>query len=176
VNSGWSVALTTLMNERSSIGSGSGSGGAGLFSPQRMHAMLEHFGRADDRVLVDQAARLYTNFTVAKWNSQRALDKIRRGQLPGPEMSTAKLALTNSLRAYTDWVAEVLGPRMAADGGEWGAYAYSQMLLGVPGMRVAGGTDEVMRNIVAERVLGLPKDPGVDATTPFKDMASNSRG
>ena len=176
VNSGWSVALTTLMNERSSIGSGSGSGGAGLFSPQRMHAMLEHFGRADDRVLVDEAARLYTNFTVAKWNSQRALDKIRRGQLPGPEMSTAKLALTNSLRAYTDWVAEVLGPRMAADGGEWGAYAYSQMLLGVPGMRVAGGTDEVMRNIVAERVLGLPKDPGVDATTPFKDMASNSRG
>ena len=175
VNSGWSVALTTLMNERSSIGAGGGGGGAGLFSPRRMHAMLEHFGQADNAVLVDEAARLYTSFTVAKWNSQRALDKIRRGQLPGPEMSTAKLALTNNLKAYTEWAAKVLGPRLAADGGEWGAYAFSQMVTGVPGMRVAGGTDEVMRNIVAERVLGLPKDPGVDSTTPFKDLASNAR-
>jgi acyl-CoA dehydrogenase len=175
VNSGWSVALTTLMNERSSIGAGGGGGGAGLFSPRRMHAMLEHFGQADNAVLVDEAARIYTSFTVAKWNSQRALDKIRRGQLPGPEMSTAKLALTNNLKAYSDWAAKVLGPRLAADGGEWGAYAFSQMVTGVPGMRVAGGTDEVMRNIVAERVLGLPKDPGVDSTTPFKDLASNAR-
>ncbi len=175
VHAGWSVALTTLMNERSSIGAGGGGGGAGLFSPRRMHAMLEHFDRADDQVLVDEAVRLYTNFTVAKWNSQRALDKIRRGQLPGPEMSTAKLALTENLKAYTEWAAKVLGPRITADGGEWGAYAFSQMLTGVPGMRVAGGTDEVMRNIVAERVLGLPKDPGVDSTTPFKDLASNSR-
>jgi alkylation response protein AidB-like acyl-CoA dehydrogenase len=175
VNAGWSVALTTLMNERSSIGAGGGGGGAGLFSPRRMHAMLEHFDRADDKVLVDEAVRLYTSFTVAKWNSQRALDKIRRGQLPGPEMSTAKLALTENLKAYTEWAAKVLGPRITADGGEWGAYAFSQMLTGVPGMRVAGGTDEVMRNIVAERVLGLPKEPGVDSTTPFKDLASNSR-
>jgi alkylation response protein AidB-like acyl-CoA dehydrogenase len=175
VNSGWSVALTTLMNERSSIGAGGGGGGSGLFSPRRMHAMLEHFGQADNAMLVDEAARLYTSFTVAKWNSQRALDKIRQGQLPGPEMSTAKLALTNNLKAYTEWAAKVLGPRLAADGGEWGAYAFSQMVTGVPGMRVAGGTDEVMRNIVAERVLGLPKDPGVDSTTPFKDLASNAR-
>lgn len=158
VNSGWGVALTTLMNERSSIGAG-GGGGSGLFSPKRLHAMLEHFGQADNAVLVDEATRIYTNFTVAKWNNQRALDKIRQGQLPGPEMSTAKLALTNNLREFSDWAARVLGPRIAADGGEWGAFAFSKMLTGVPGMRVAGGTDEVMRNIVAERVLGLPREP-----------------
>jgi acyl-CoA dehydrogenase len=175
VNSGWSVALTTLMNERSSIGAGGGGGGAGLFSARRMHAMLEHFGQADNAVLVDEAARLHTAFTVAKWNNQRALDKIRQGQLPGPEMSTAKLALTNNLKAYADWAAKVLGPRLTADGGEWGAFAFSKMLTGVPGMRVAGGTDEVMRNIVAERVLGLPKDPGIDSTTPFKDLPTNTR-
>lgn len=174
VNSGWSVALTTLMNERSSIGAGGGGGGAGLFSARRMHAMLEHFGQADNAVLVDEAARLHTAFTVAKWNNQRALDKIRQGQLPGPEMSTAKLALTNNLKAYADWAAKVLGPRLAADGGEWGAFAFSKMLTGVPGMRVAGGTDEVMRNIVAERVLGLPKDPGIDSTTSFKDLPTNT--
>ncbi len=173
VNTGWSVALTTLMNERSSIGAGGGGGGGGLFSPRRLHAMLEHFGHGENAVLIDQAAQLYTNFTVAKWNNQRALDKIRQGQLPGPEMSTAKLALTNNLKAYTEWAAGVLGPRITADGGEWGAYAFSKMLTGVPGMRVAGGTDEVMRNIVAERVLGLPKDPGIDSTTPFKDLPTN---
>lgn len=172
VNSGWSVALTTLMNERSSIGSGSG-GGSGLFTPGRMLAMLEHFGAGDDRVLVDEATQVYISTTVAKWNNQRALDKIRAGQLPGPEMSTAKLALTNNLQAYTEWVSKVLGPRMVADSGEWGAYAFSKMLTGVPGMRVAGGTDEIMKNIVAERVLGLPKDPGVDSTTPFRDLPTN---
>ena len=169
VNQGWTVALTTLMNERASIGAGSG-GGTGMFTPRRIHAMLEAFGLDDDPVIRDEAARLYTNFNVAKWNNQRALDKIKAGGLPGPELSTAKLALTNNLKAYTEWVARVLGPRIAADSGEWGTYAWSKMLLGVPGMRVAGGTDEIMKNIISERVLGLPKDPGVDSTTPFKDL------
>ncbi len=173
VNQGWTVALTTLMNERASIGSGGGGGGTGLFSPRRLRAMLEQFGAQDDPVLVDEAARLYVNFTVAKWNGQRGMDKIRAGQLPGPEMSTGKLALTNNLRAYGEWVSKVLGPRMTADTGEWGTFAFSKFVSGVPGMRVAGGTDEVMKNIVAERVLGLPKDPGIDSTTPFKDLAVN---
>jgi len=56
-------------------------------------------------------------------------------------------------------IGEVLGPRLVADTGERGTYAFSEMVLGTPGMRVAGGTDEVMRNIVGERVLGLPKEP-----------------
>ena len=169
VNQGWTVALTTLMNERASIGAG-GGGGTGMFTPRRIHAMLEAFGLDDDPVIRDEAARLYTTFNVAKWNNQRALDKIKAGGLPGPELSTAKLALTNNLKAYTEWVARVLGPRITADTGEWGTYAWSKMLLGVPGMRVAGGTDEIMKNIIAERVLGLPKDPGIDSVTAFKDL------
>jgi acyl-CoA dehydrogenase len=169
VNAGWGVALTTLMNERAAIGGGNG-GGMGLFEPQRVRAMLEHFDLLGDATIRDEYAALYANYTVAKWNNQRALDKIKSGQLPGPELSTAKLALTNNLRGFTEFVARVLGPRIIANSGEWGTYAFSKMLLGVPGMRVAGGTDEVMRNIVAERVLGLPKDPGVDSTTPFRDL------
>jgi len=173
VNGGWTVALTTLMNERASIGAG-GGGGSGMFSPRRLHAMLEHFGLDRDPVVRDQAAKLYSDFTVAKWNNQRALDKIKAGGLPGPELSTAKLALTNNLKAYSEWVASVLGPRILADTGEWGTFAFSKLLTGVPGMRVAGGTDEIMKNIVAERVLGLPKDPGIDSTTPFNELLVNS--
>ena len=172
VNQGWSVALTTLMNERASIGSGSGSG-LGLLSPQRLHAMLAHFDADRDPVIRDEVAQVYIGFQVAKLNAQRGLDKIKAGQLPGPEMSTGKLALTNNLRAYSELVARVLGPRIIADTGEWGTYAWSKLLLGVPGMRVAGGTDEVMRNILAERVLGLPKDPGIDSKTAFRDQLKN---
>ncbi len=169
VNQGWTVALTTLMNERASIGGGS-AGGQGLFSPQRLHALLEHFGLSDDAVLRNEAAQIYAQFQVAKWNNQRAMDKIKAGGLPGPEMSTGKLALTNNMTRFSHFMAQVLGPRIVADTGEWGTYAWSKLLLGLPGMRVAGGTDEVMRNILAERVLGLPKDPGIDSTTPFKDL------
>ena len=67
-------------------------------------------------------------------------------------------------------VSLLLGARLTADTGEWGTFAWGQIVLGTPGMRVAGGTDEVMRNIVGERVLGLPKDPGIDSKSPFKDL------
>lgn len=172
VNGGWTVALTTLMNERASIGAGGGTG-MGLLSPRRLRTMLEHFGVRDDLVIRNEVASVYAHFQVAKWNGQRGLDKIKAGGLPGPEMSTAKLALTNNLRRYSELMSTILGPRITANTGEWGTYAWSKLLLGVPGMRVAGGTDEVMRNILAERVLGLPKDPGIDSTTPFRDLPHN---
>jgi hypothetical protein len=57
----------------------------------------------------------------------------------------------------------ILGPRLVADSDEWGAYAWSEYVLGIPGGRIAGGTDEVMRNIVGERVLGLPKEPKLES-------------
>ena len=100
---------------------------------------------------------------MAKFSNQRALDKIKAGQLPGPELSTAKLALTQNMTAATEFVSRVLGARLTADTGEWGTLRRSQFVLRHAGPRIAGGSDEVMRNIVGERVLGLPKDP---ATTP----------
>ena len=170
VNEGWSVALTTLMNERASIGAGSGGGGLGLANSVRLAEMLRHFGLDQDPVHRQALADLYIKFQVAKFTNQRALDKIKAGQAPGPEMSIAKMALTQNLTQTADFVARVLGPRLVADTGEWGTYAWSQFVLGTPGMRIAGGTDEVLRNIVGERVLGLPKDAGIDSTTPFKDL------
>ncbi len=169
VNGGWTVALTTLMNERASIGGG-GGGGLGLANTQRLAAMLRHFGLGDDPIYRNELAKLYSEFQVAKLTNQRALDKIKAGQLPGPELSTAKLSLTNNLTAAGQFISRVLGPRFCADTGEWGTFAWTQFVLGGPGMRVAGGTDEVMKNIVGERVLGLPKDPGIDSKTPFREL------
>jgi len=170
VNQGWAVSLTTLMNERASIGAGSAGGGAGLASGTRLFEMLRHFDLDKDLVYRQDAMKLYVSYQVAKYTNQRAMDKIKQGQLPGPEMSIAKLALTQNMWNTAQFVARVLGPRLLADTGEWGTYSWNGFVLGIPGMRIAGGSDEVMRNIVAERVLGLPKDPGIDSNSPFKDL------
>jgi alkylation response protein AidB-like acyl-CoA dehydrogenase len=173
VNQGWTVALTTLMNERASIGAGGGGGGMGLASVTRLAELVRHFDLDEDALVRQQLADVYINFQVAKFNNQRAMDKVKAGQLPGPEMSIAKLSLTNNMWRAANFVADVLGPRIIANTGEWGTYAWSQLLLGIPGMKVAGGTDEVMKNIVGERVLGLPKDPGIDSKTAFRDLLLN---
>jgi alkylation response protein AidB-like acyl-CoA dehydrogenase len=116
-------------------------------------------GRSHDPLIRQQLADIIVNERVARYTNLRAMAKIAAGQLPGPEMSLAKLSLTaNMVRTY-EVLSSILGPALIADTGEWGTYAWSQFLLGVPGMRIAGGSDEVMRNIIGERVLGLPKDP-----------------
>jgi acyl-CoA dehydrogenase len=175
VNAGWSVALTTLLNERASIGAGGSAGGGigGIGNATRLIEMLRHFGLDQEPVFRDELARVYSGFQVAKWNNQRAMDKIKSGQAPGPELSGAKLSLTQNMRAVTEFVSKVLGPRLVADTGEWGTFSWNKMLLGLPGMRVAGGTDEVLHKIIGEQVLGLPKEPGIDTTSPFKDLLKN---
>ena len=67
-------------------------------------------------------------------------------------------------------MSRVLGPRLVADTGEWGTYSWSGYVLGMPAMAIAGGSDQVLRNIMGERVLGLPKEPGIDTVSPFKDL------
>jgi acyl-CoA dehydrogenase len=161
VNEGWTVALTTLMNERAAIGGGSTGLSAGM-SNTRFVDLLRHVGMDKDAIARQQLADVYINAMVARYTSQRAMAKIKAGQLPGPEMSIGKLALTRNMQRMERLLSHVLGPRLVVDTGEWGTYAWSEFILGIPGMRVAGGTDEVMKNIVGERVLGLPKEPRVD--------------
>jgi alkylation response protein AidB-like acyl-CoA dehydrogenase len=159
VNEGWTVALTTLMNERAAIGGGGAGVGGSFASVDLLAGLLRHVGKENDATLRQKLANVYINSRIASFTSQRAMAKIKAGQLPGPEMSIGKLALTQNMLRVADLVSDALGPRMLADTGEWGTFSWSQFVLGIPGMRVAGGTDEVMRNIVGERVLGLPKEP-----------------
>jgi acyl-CoA dehydrogenase len=167
VNNGWGVALTTLMNERAAIGTASG-GETSIFT--KLQAMVHHFGMTNDPIVREKMADLFIRTKVAGYNNQRAMDKIRAGQTPGPEMSIAKMALVDNQKRMNDFLSLVLGSKLQADTGEWGTFAWSQLLLGAPGMRIAGGSDEVMRNIVGERVLGLPKDVGIDSKSAFRDL------
>ena len=92
------------------------------------------------------------------------------GGTPGPEGSLGKLLWTNGMTLYSD--VGVADPRAAlvADTGAWGTYAWGEHVLGAPGYRIAGGSDEIQRNIIGEHVLGLPAEPRVDKDVPWRDV------
>jgi acyl-CoA dehydrogenase len=71
--------------------------------------------------------------------------------------------------------AEIVGPRLVADTGEWGTFAWTELLLATPALRILGGTEEIMKNILAERVLGLPKEPSIDTKSPFRELRRSGR-
>ncbi|MCR8898594.1 acyl-CoA dehydrogenase family protein [Gordonia sp. GONU] len=157
VGEGWGVCIAMLMHERNAIG-GSSSGGSGLFRMDDLAAWIADLGRGDDPVVVDAFAKVYSGVTSAKAMRARADANLKANGVPGPEMSLGKLALTANLQALSDLVSVVLGPKLVADTGAPQSYAWSELVLSVPGMRIGGGTDEIHRNTVAERFLGLPKD------------------
>jgi len=156
VDGGWTVALTTLMHERNSVG-GAG-GGAGILATARLIETARRFGHADDPRTRQALASVYARLAVARYTRLRAEARRRSGMPPGPEGSIAKLAHTRNLAAVADLMTGMLGPRLIAESGDWGTWAWAEFVLGVPGFRLGGGTDEIQRNILAERVLGLPKD------------------
>ena len=159
VNEGWTVALTTLMNERAAIGGGGGGSGLGSLGTWRLMELVKQMGKSSDPLIRQDLAQVIINLKIASYTNIRAMSKLAANQLPGPEMSIAKLSLTQNFTRICNLLSEVLGMKITADTGQWGTYAWSEFLLSVPGMRIAGGTDEVMHNIVGERVLGLPKEP-----------------
>jgi alkylation response protein AidB-like acyl-CoA dehydrogenase len=162
---GWAVALTTLGFERTVSAS---RGTTALL--HRLVAAARRFDRADDAVIRQLLARAYTMDRVLQLTSRRAAAGRRAGETPGAEGSIGKLGWTETLRALNDVAPAILGPRLGADTGEWGTYAWAELLLGTAGQRIAGGSDEIQRNIVAERVLGLPHDVRVDRGLPFSDV------
>ncbi|WP_155059697.1 acyl-CoA dehydrogenase family protein [Streptomyces blattellae] len=153
VGEGWRVTLTVLAAERLD------SGGLGLDNADRALDLARHLPRPLTGGERQQAAGLYVRALVQRLIGLRVTAALVAGREPGAEASVGKLHATATMRATTDLVQQLLGPRLAADTGEWGTFAWTEHLLGAPGYRIAGGSDEIQRNILAERVLGLPKEP-----------------
>jgi alkylation response protein AidB-like acyl-CoA dehydrogenase len=158
VDAGWRVALATLMYERGAIG-GTGVGGSGLFRLERLIAWLRDLGCEQDPAVRQAFARVHAGLTAAKAMRARAETAAKAGAPPGPEMSLSKLALTSNLALLSELMGVALGPKLLADTGQRGTFSWSEFVLGVPGMRLGGGTDEIQRDIIAHRVLGLPREP-----------------
>ncbi len=166
---GWKVALTTLGFERDHSGDGGGGGSRVGGSWRQLLATARAMGVTNDPVLRQELMRTYTHFRVEGFVNRRAADIRRSGAAPGPEGSLGKLVWTEGMRMVSEVVSKILGASLVADTGEWGTYAWGEHVLGAPGYRIAGGSDETQRNIIGERVLGLPGDVRVDKDVPWKD-------
>ena len=165
VGEGWRVALTCLGFERDHSGGGGGGAVGGDF--RQALAAAAHFDLLDDPTTRQALAELYVQHRVAQLNNRRAASRLKAGQTPGPEGSLGKLTWTANMTRVSEVISRILGPRLVADTGEWGTYAWGKHVLGAPGYRIAGGSDEIQRNIIGERVLGLPGEPRVDKDIPF---------
>ena len=169
VGEGWKVALTTLGFERDHSASGGGTGRRPGGSWSQLLGTARAVGAIEDPIVRDKLMELYLHLQSERHLNRRAAD-LARGGTPGPEGSLGKLKWTEGMRKMSDVVSAILGPRLIADTGEFGTYAWGEHVLGAPGYRIAGGSDEVQRNIIGERVLGLPGEPRVDKNVPWRDI------
>ena len=158
VDGGWKVALTTLMNERGTVAADSGGAAAEAIAPHRQYALMKHLGRAEDPIARQELAALATDVLAARALTSRATRRRQAGMAPGPEGSIAKLCFAANLSRGAHFATDLLGDLATSDNGEWGTFSWNQLLLATPALRILGGTEEIMKNIIAERVLGLPKE------------------
>jgi alkylation response protein AidB-like acyl-CoA dehydrogenase len=149
---GWRVALTVLASERLD------SGGLGLENADRAVETARHRAQPLDALQRDRVADLVTRAYVQRLTGIRVAAAVVAGQDPGAEASVGKLLATDTMARTSEVVRTLLGPDLTVDSGRWGEYAWSEHVLGAPGYRIAGGTDEIQHNILAERVLGLPRE------------------
>jgi alkylation response protein AidB-like acyl-CoA dehydrogenase len=168
VGDGWNVALTTLAFERAASGTARSSERGGSW--EQVRALATWAGVTGDPVIRQHLARLHTLDRIRTLNGERVAAEAIPGAPPGPLHSTAKLQWTQWMNAVSDVVSAILGPRLLADTGEWGTFAWARHVLGAPGYRIAGGSDEIQRNIIGERVLGLPAEPRLDRGIPFNEL------
>jgi alkylation response protein AidB-like acyl-CoA dehydrogenase len=177
VNDGWNVSLTTLMNERMSIGTNVATGFPELFE-FCSNLMLQDGLAIDDRAVRSKLANWAVRASGLKYTSYRAISALSRGERPGPENSIGKLVAGSMLQDIASYALDLQGAAGVLSGPDDAEAAgkFQAMLLRAPATRVEGGTDEILRNIIAERVLGLPGDIRVDKDVPFNEIPTRGRG
>lgn len=160
VGSGWTVARAALSNERGAVG----AVGTGMGAPA--DRLLELFAeRNAGAVSRDRVAAARVASEVNRLTMRRARDIARADRTPGPEGSGSKLRASALLKDTADAALAILGPDGIVGDGEW-----QTLFLTAPSISIRGGTDEIQRNIVGERVLGLPAEPRVDVDTPWDEI------
>ncbi|MFP6628153.1 MAG: acyl-CoA dehydrogenase family protein [Myxococcota bacterium] len=172
VGNGWAVAITTLMNERASIGGGGAGGGVSDLLEMAENTEVNGRPAIEDSAVREKIADLYTRSRGVQYTGYRTLTALSRGTTPGPEASLGKLvggALAQDMSAFGIELAGVTGATLDDDITPSDSL-WQDMYLSIPGLRIAGGTDEVLRNIIAERVLGLPPETRPDKGIAFKDI------
>jgi alkylation response protein AidB-like acyl-CoA dehydrogenase len=154
LHGGWSVAMTTLTSERIGIGSGN-------TDPLRpLLELVRAAGKQDDPVVRQELARIHTRLQVITYLGLRVQTALSQGQAPGPESSVLKLAYSTYCAALADFALGVLGAEATLfDHDRPGAHPWQGVLLTQWAVRIGGGTEQVQRNIIGERVLGLPREP-----------------
>jgi alkylation response protein AidB-like acyl-CoA dehydrogenase len=171
-NEGWRAAITMLMNERVAIGAGGGGGPRG--APPGFESWLKiarQRGLDQDPVIRNRLADVYIKRTVLGYIGMQIREAFKAGRDPGPIGSIAKLYGALLARQSADLGVDIAGPGAVA----WAADTtrgdrWSMAVLQAPASAIAGGTNEIQRNIIGERVLGLPKEPQVDRDQPFKEL------
>jgi alkylation response protein AidB-like acyl-CoA dehydrogenase len=168
VDGGWGTALTTLMFERLTIGLG--SEGMGYRADRFAHAIAsDPVARADADVR-RRLGELSTELLAVRFTGYRTLTALQKGQIPGPEAGLSKVTTVKAAIEAGELVADVLGPDALEDGSQF-AYVISFL----PGLKSAGGTEEILRNTIGERVLGLPPEPRLDKGVPFSELRSKEK-
>lgn len=173
VGQGWEVSLTMLMNERATIGTNISTSFEQIFD--FVGSLETASGPAiDDRAVRSKLANWAVRASGLKYTSMRSISALSRGETPGPENSIGKLviaAMRQEIAAFAldlQGAAGILDAPDTAPARGW----FQANLLRSPAMRIEGGSDEILRNIIGERVLGLPADIRVDKTVPFSEIPS----
>jgi alkylation response protein AidB-like acyl-CoA dehydrogenase len=176
VNDGWKVSLTTLMNERLTIGGSMSTGFSELFD-FCSRIQTEDGLAIEDRAVRSKLADWAVKTSGLKYTGMRAISAVSKGENPGPENSIGKLvagAMMQDIATYALDLQAQGGALNDPDLADFGA-RFQAMLLRSPATRIEGGSDEILRNIIAERVLGLPADIRVDKDVPFNKIPTSGR-
>ena len=172
VGQGWQVSLTTLMNERAAIGGSFGQMDVSLAMCVAAEVEIDGRPALEDAAVRARIADWYVQEAGLKYTGYRSLTALSRGALPGPENSIGKLVGAPKMQAMSSYLMDLLGASGAIADEALAAKAgiIQRAYMGAPGLRIAGGTDEIMANIIAERVLGLPQEPRLDKGIPFNEV------